>query len=157
MNLWQKISIVGLRVSLGSLFFYAGFSKILNPDWSAGGFLQSAKTFPEFYTWFAQPDILPITNLLNEWGLTIVGLLLIFGLGTKLASWLGIILMTLYYFPGLDFPYLDHAFLIDDHIIYIFAFLVLITSQAGQTWSVWGCLAKYRLCCKSAFWRAFWS
>ncbi|RJR12485.1 DoxX family protein [Candidatus Parcubacteria bacterium] len=115
------------------VLFYAGIVKVLNPNWSAAGFLNSAKTFPEFYAWFAQPSILPITNLLNEWGLTIIGVMLILGIGVRLASVLGVALMLLYYFPALQFPYAgDHAYIVDDHIVYALLLLYLAAARAGR-------------------------
>ena len=108
----QKIFLFLSRVFLGGLFFYAGITKVLNPDWSAAGYLKSAKTFGGFYTWLAGPDILPITNFLNEWGLTLIGAALVLGVFVRLSSVLGAFLMILYYFPGLEFPYVEHGFLV---------------------------------------------
>lgn len=68
MNGGQKFALFILRVSMGWVMFYAGITKILNPAWSAAGYLGSAKTFPAFYQWFLQPNILPTINFINEWG-----------------------------------------------------------------------------------------
>lgn len=134
-----KISIFVLRVLLGSFFFYAGFSKIIDSSWSAAGLLQNAQTFPELYAWFAQPANIAWVNLLNEWGLTLIGLSLIFGFFTRTASYAGILLMILYYFPSLSFPYAgEHAYIVDDHIIYIAVFLLLIKTKAGHLWGLDG-------------------
>jgi len=122
-----------LRIAMGWFFFYAGIVKVLNPGWSAAGFLNNAKTFPEFYAWFAEPSILPVTDLLNEWGLTIIGVALILGIGVRLASVLGAVMMLLYYFPALQFPYAgDHAYIIDDHIVYALLLLYLAAARAGR-------------------------
>src|SRR3989338_7218159 len=101
----QKISLFLLRIGIGWLMFYAGITKVLNPAWSAQGYLKGAKTFPGFYQWLLQPDILPIINFINEWGLTLLGVSLILGIGVRLSSIFGAVLMLLYYFPILDFPY----------------------------------------------------
>ena len=68
MDRFQKIILFLLRVGTGWLMFYAGITKILNPAWSAAGYLKGAKTFVGFYNWLAQPDILPVVNFINEWG-----------------------------------------------------------------------------------------
>lgn len=136
MDSFKQISLLGLRLSLGWLMFYAGITKILNPEWSAEGFLKSANTFPDFYAWFAKPEILPYTNFLNEWGLTVVGALLVLGLGVRIASIIGIFLMALYYFPSLDFPYIGQSYIVDSHIIYIFGFLALIAYSSDQILSL---------------------
>lgn len=126
MSHYQKVSFALLRISLGWLFFYAGITKVLNPEWSAAGYLQSAKTFSGFYAWIASPGILPITNFINEWGLTLLGALLILGLGVRWISIFGAVIMVLYYFPILEFPYPSaHAYIVDEHIVYAAALLVL--------------------------------
>ena len=62
----SKIYIVLLRTALGILFFYAGITKVLNPHWSAAGYLKGAKTLTEFYNFLLQPNTLPIINFVNE-------------------------------------------------------------------------------------------
>ena len=133
------------RVALCVLFFYAGITKVLNPSWSAAGYLNSAKTFPGLYHWFASAGNLSWINPVNEWGLTLVGVALIVGLLVRWASLGGILLMILYFFPVLQFPYVgDHSFLVDEHIIYITTFLVLFASNAGTFWGLDSWLQKRR-------------
>lgn len=111
---------------MGTMFFYAGFTKIIDSNWSAAFYLHGAKTFTGFYEWLTTPGILPIVNFLNEWGLTLLGLSLILGIFVRLSSILGAVLMLLYYFPTLDFPYPNaHSFIVDEHIIYATALIVL--------------------------------
>ena len=116
--------------------FYAGITKIMNPNWSAAGYLKTAKTFPSFYAWLSGPNMLPIINFVNEWGLTLLGVSLILGIFIRLSSVLGALLMILYYLPALDFPYLDHSFIVDDHIIYALVLILLATLRAGRTWGL---------------------
>lgn len=137
-----KQSLFLLRIALGWLFFYAGITKILNPDWTAAGFLADAKTFGSFYDWFASAQNIGWVNIVNEWGLTLIGAGLIFGTLTKMASYFGIILMLLYYFPGLEFPYVNHGILVDKHIVYIFVLIVLCYFQVGQYWGLDASLKK---------------
>ena len=132
----SKIALLLLRLALGWLFLYAGFTKLINPNWSAAGYLNNAKTFASFYQWLASPNILPLTNFLNEWGLTLIGIALILGMLVRLNSVLGALMMVLYYFPVLEFPYLEHAYLVDEHIIYALAFLLLAVLKAGRYWGI---------------------
>src|SRR3989344_5476405 len=125
----QKYSLFFLRISLGWLFFYAGITKVLNPEWSAAGYLKGAKTFAPFYQWLLTPSVLPVIDFLNEWGLTLIGV------SVRWGSYAGILLMVLYYLPILQFPKVgDHSYIVDEHIIYIFAFLALVGFDAGKTW-----------------------
>lgn len=133
----QKYLILLLRLSLGWLFLYAGLSKVLNPSWSAAGYLKAAKTLPELYTWLALPSNIGWVNFLNEWGLTLIGLSLVLGLWVRWSGLLGVLLMILYYIPTLSFPYAgDHSLLIDEHVIYSLGLLVLVSFRAGHFWGV---------------------
>lgn len=145
----QKVSLFLLRISMGSFFLYAGLSKLLNPQWSAEGYLTQAKTFASFYNWLASPGVLPVTNFLNEWGLTLIGVGLILGVFVRLASFFGILMMALYYIPILNLPYVgDRAFLVDMHIVYIFAFATLASFRAGTAYGLENWCANLPLCKK---------
>lgn len=128
----QEYSLVALRLGMGWYFFYAGLSKILNPEWTAAGYLNNATTFPGFFEWLASAGNIGWVSFVNEWGLLLIGVSLLIGLLVRYASWAGIALMVLYWLPILDFPMAGHGFLIDEHIIYILVFLVLIYSNAGK-------------------------
>jgi len=133
----QKLSIFALRIATGWLMFYAGITKILDPEWSAVGYLEHAKTFPEFFQWFLQPNILPFVNFVNEWGLTVLGISLLLGVAVRLSSILGAALMLLYYLPVLDFPYISpYYYIVDDHLIYLLVLVVLAAVQAGRFWGI---------------------
>lgn len=133
----QKLSLFALRVSFGWLFLYAGVTKLLDPAWSAEGYIKSAKSFAWFYQLLLQPSLLPIVNFVNEWGLTLLGLSLIFGVFVRISSWFGAVLMLLYYFVVLDFPYPNpHSFLVDEHIIYAFILAYFALFDVGRVWGL---------------------
>jgi len=135
----QKVSLFLLRVGLGWYFLYAGITKILDPMWSAAGYLNGAQSFKSLFAWFASPANIGWINFVNEWGLTLVGIALILGLWVRWASVAGVVLMVLYWLPVLSFPYAgEHAYIIDDHIIYLFGFLVLMYFDSGKYWGLDG-------------------
>jgi len=137
MNKYQKISFLLLRLSLGWLMFYAGITKVLNPEWSAKGYLENAKSLTEFYALLANPNILPIIDFISQFGLTILGVSLILGIGVRLSSSMGAVLMLLFYLPILEFPYPNaHSFIVDEHIIYMFVLIFLASSRAGRVWGI---------------------
>lgn len=149
MTLSQKMSLFLLRISLGWLFFYAGVTKVLNPGWSAAGYLKSAKTFGFFYQWLSQPSILSANDFINEWGLTLLGLSLILGIFVRLSSILGALLMLLYYLPILNFPYVGSgtsSFLVDQHIIFILVLLFFASIRAGRIWGLENWCSKLPVC-----------
>ena len=147
MTLFQKISLFFLRISIGWMMLYAGITKVIDPAWSAEGYLKSAKTFAALYQWLASPGVLPITNFINEWGMTLLGVSLILGISVRFSSILGSVLMLLYYLPILDFPYPNlHSYLVDEHIIYIFALLVLASFRAGRVWGLEPWCSRLPIC-----------
>lgn len=135
MKNFQKIRLFLLRLGMGVLFFWAGYTKLIDPKWTAAGYIASSKTFVGFYHWLLQPNILPAINFLNKWGLTLIGTALILGIFVRLASLFGIVMMVLYYIP----IYPPAHGLVDEHIIYSLVFLVLSGFGAGEilTLSTW--------------------
>ncbi len=132
-----QVLLVLLRVSLGWLFFYAGITKVLNPEWTSGGFLKGAKVFTGLYSWLASPAMLPFTDFLNEWGLTLLGVSLIVGALVRLSAPLGALLMILYWIPQLQGLKPDpHSFIVDQHIVYALALLLFAALHAGRYWGL---------------------
>jgi thiosulfate dehydrogenase (quinone) large subunit len=143
MNRSVDIVTLLLRFSMGWYFFYAGIAKVVNPEWSSLGYLGSAETFGAVYQWFASPANIGWVDFLNQWGLTLIGLALIFGIFVRLASVAGIVLMALYYFPVLDFPYAGpYSLIVDDHILIMLVLVYLIAARAGMYWGLEGILAR---------------
>ena len=134
-----KLILFITRVAVGWIMLYAGLTKLVNPNWSAAGYLGNAKTFAGFYNWFLQPGVLLFTNFMNEWGLTLLGISLIAGAFIKYSGYLGALLMLLYYFPVLDFPKIGaNSYLVDEHSIYALVLVLLSVYRAGGYWGVDG-------------------
>ena len=95
----QMATVVVLRVVVGWHFLYEGLAKLTSDGWSAKGFLlQSRGPFAEFFRWLAaDADRLANVDLLNMWGLTLIGLGLILGCFTRLAAASGILVVLLFY------------------------------------------------------------
>lgn len=149
MTQFQKISLLLLRLGMGWMFFYAGITKILNPNWTSAGYLKGAKTFVVFYNALLSPSILPIVDFVNEWGLLLLGISLMLGVFVRLSSILGAALMLLYYFPILDFPYPNtYSFIVDEHIIYALALLILAVWRAGRIYGLENWCANLPICSK---------
>lgn len=138
------VSFFLLRLSLGALYLYAGITKLLNPEWSSAGYLAGAKQFTGFFQWLASPQIVFCVDFMNQWGLTLLGVSLLLGAGVRWSSKLGAALMFLYYLPlGFPFPN-EHAFLVDEHIVYAFALLYLGFSKAGNVGGIYGWIAPMK-------------
>ncbi len=133
------IAATALRLLLGWYMFIDGLQAVLTPGWSARSFLLGAKTFPQFYAWFALPMNSWWVNPLNSWGITLIGAALLVGVGVRVASWAGALMMLLYYFPHYAFPIVPHGYIVEEHLIYAGAFVLFAVLPAAQVFG----LAKY--------------
>lgn len=148
MGKYEKISLFLLRIAMGWMFLYAGLTKILNPEWSAAGYLGGAKAFISLFNWFASPANIGWINFVNEWGQILLGISLILGIGVRLSSILGAVLMMLYYLP-LGFPYPNaHAFIVDEHIVYTLVLLFFAAVRAGRVWGLENWCSNLPICSK---------
>ncbi|MFB6254178.1 MAG: DoxX family membrane protein [Halobacteriaceae archaeon] len=129
---WFGPALVVLRVILGWHLFYAGLTKLLNPGWSAEGFLLHAipkgNPIPGFWPYLAN-NWLWLINPLNEWGLTLIGFGLIIGGAVRWNAFWGSVTMLFYWLASLP---LAHSLLIDSHIIYIATLFGLGAFGAGR-------------------------
>ena len=96
----KKITITILRVVIGWHFLYEGIAKLIADDWSAGGYLSDTRGFLSgFYHWIASSPLrLEVVDIMNIWGLILIGLGLFVGLCTRWASLAASLLLLLYYF-----------------------------------------------------------
>jgi len=141
----QLVILFLLRLAIGWHFLYEGMVKLFNPTWSSAGFLAESKwIFSPFFNWIlSNPAVLKIVDLLNVWGLILIGLGLFFGCLTRAASISGIILLLLYYTanpplvglsPGM--PTEGSYLVVDKNLVELLALLVLAIFPAGKTWGV---------------------
>ena len=88
-----------VRIVIGWHFLYEGVTKIIAGNWSSAAYLAGSKWIfaPLFHSMAESTGIIAVVDFLNIWGMTFVGLGLIFGLLTRWAS-AGGALMLLFYF-----------------------------------------------------------
>ncbi len=108
---WQLISLLVLRVMIGWHFLYEGMVKLVDPDWSAVGYLLDSKWIFSgfFYALAANQGVLSVVDFLNVWGLILVGLGLILGCFSRVASLGGVLLLAFYYLSHPPFLNLDYV------------------------------------------------
>ncbi|RLD86596.1 MAG: hypothetical protein DRJ07_00405 [Bacteroidetes bacterium] len=89
-----------VRIIVGWHLLYEGIVKLFDPNWSAAPLLlESTWIFSDFFKSLAlNPDMITVVNILNTWGLILIGLGLFLGLLTRFSAISGAILLTLYYF-----------------------------------------------------------
>ena len=103
-------SLTIVRIIVGWHFLYEGVVKIAGGTWTAAGYLSGSKwILSSFFQTIVNNEVLmKIIDLLNMWGLALIGLALILGIFTRLASFAGAILMALYFVAYPPFlPYLQ--------------------------------------------------
>jgi thiosulfate dehydrogenase [quinone] large subunit len=135
------IAITVLRVLIGWHFLFEGLTKLTAPSWTAAGYLKQAKgPVAEQFRWLStRPDLLANTDLITMWGLTIVGICLMLGLFTRLASLLGIGFILLFYLaapPWIGYFYAipsEGSYLIvNKNLVELAALVVILLTGSGR-------------------------
>jgi thiosulfate dehydrogenase [quinone] large subunit len=137
----QTVAIAVLRVLVGWHFLYEGLAKLTNPGWSASGYLlQSRGPLSAFFRWMAaDANVLGVVNQLNQWGLTLIGLGLILGCFTRLASVSGFVLILLFYLCNPPFvgyyysiPTEGSYLVVNKNLVEAAALAVIFVSGSGR-------------------------
>ena len=138
---WPMVAITLLRVFVGWHFLYEGIAKLSSPAWSAAGYLKQARgPFSGLFKWLAsQPNLLANADLITMWGLTAVGVLLILGLFTRLASIGGIGFILLFYLCNPPFvgyfysiPTEGSYLIVNKNLVELAALLVIFATGSGR-------------------------
>ena len=132
---WKRLFLTVIRVAIGWHFLYEGISKLFIPDWTSYSYLvNTSGALSGFYHWLASSEsVLKIVDIMNIYGLIILGIALFLGLFTRLAAIGGVILLTLYYFayPPLGASLFNisegHLFIVDKIFIEAMALLLIIS------------------------------
>ena len=141
----QVAVLVLLRFAVGWHFLYEGVSKLLMPDWSSAAYLENASWwFKDIFHWIAAtPSVLYAVDLMNIWGLTLVGLALMLGCLTRLSCICGILLVALYYIAnppfiatGFSGPAEGHYLLVNKNLVEIIALALIALFPAGRYWAL---------------------
>ncbi|MFH0758281.1 MAG: DoxX family protein [Bacteroidota bacterium] len=138
---WQTTLLVALRMLIGWHFLYEGIHKLLHPQWSSLGYLEEAQGFLSglAHLMISHAKVLSTVDFLNTWGLTAIGLGLILGLFTRVASFAGAALLMLYYLMNPPFigmvpagPMEGNYLLVNKNLIEAVTLLLLAVLPAVQ-------------------------
>jgi thiosulfate dehydrogenase [quinone] large subunit len=132
---WQIFSLTFLRVIIGWHFLFEGLVKLFSsPAWTAKSYLLgSVGPFaPVFKAMASNPKLLYIIDILNIWGLILIGLSLFIGLFARQFKLFGICLLLLYYFAYPPFasvvinsPVEGNYWIVNKNLVEIAALFVL--------------------------------
>ena len=141
-------ALVATRLVMGWILFWGGLSKIVDPSWSAAGYLANA-VHPSnpFVEVFASMAGSALVDWLVMLGLLLTGLGLLLGVATRLCAFFASIMMLLFWAAALQggllaFLPLEHGFVINEHVLYVMVLWGLSAFGAGQILGVDGWLRK---------------
>ena len=123
--------IVGLRLTMGWIFVWSGFDKLIR-GFSAEGFLLHATKGPLSGTFQNIAENATALNVIEQlviWGEILIGIALIFGILTRFAAFWGAIMMLLFYVAQLP-P--EHNPFMEYYLIYILVLAALGALGAGR-------------------------
>ena len=140
----QAAALALLRIFIGWHFLYEGLAK-LKPGWSASSFLLQARgPLSGFFHWIAgSPEVLETVNLMNVWGLILIGLALMLGCFTRVASGAGLLLILLYYFCNPPFvgyfyslPSEGSYLIVNKNLVEAAGLMVTLVTRSGRFWGM---------------------
>ena len=149
----MALILLGLRLAVGWHFLYEGLAKLLMPGWTSAPYLVLSRgIFSGFFHWLASsPGLVRTVDLLNIWGLILIGLALILGCFSRLASASGIVLLALYYLahPPLiqtDYriPLEGHYLLVNKNVVELLALVIFLVLPSGTLWGLDRLLRRWR-------------
>jgi len=121
----RKTVFTIIRAAIGWHFLYEGFSKLFMENWSAQSYLANATGFLSgFYQWLASGEsLVKVIDVLNVYGLILIGLALFLGIFIRIASVGGILLLLL---PE------GHFYIVNRNLIEaLLLFWFVLSSQTG--------------------------
>jgi thiosulfate dehydrogenase [quinone] large subunit len=135
------IAITLLRVIVGWHFLYEGVAKLMSPSWSAASYLKQARgPSAGFFHWLAsEPNLLANVDVITMWGLTVVGIFLVLGLFTRLASLVAIGFILLFYLCNPPFvgyfyaiPTEGSYLIVNKNLVELCALVVILVTGSGR-------------------------
>lgn len=139
------VSLSLLRLVLGWHLLYEGLAKLLMPDWTAYPYLiLSRGPFSKFFHLLASsPRMVHAVDLLNIWGLILIGLALMLGCFSRFASASGIVLLAFYYLaqpPWIQtdyrIPLEGHYLLVNKNVVEVLALFLLLIIPPSSLWGI---------------------
>ncbi len=143
-----------VRIGIGWHFLYEGLAKWIDPRWTAAGYLENSTGL--LSEWFRQlganQALLPAVDVLNIVGLTVIGLLLLLGCGTRLAAAAGVLLLAMYYlamppWPATTVGYASegHYLLVNKNLLEIMALVTLVVIPRAGTYGLGNLVQRTRV------------
>ncbi|GAB4237040.1 MAG: hypothetical protein Kow00109_10790 [Acidobacteriota bacterium] len=146
----QELLLFLLRVAVGWHFLYEGLRKVTDPNWTAAAYLlESRGPLAGFFHALAEsPGLLGLTDRLNAWGLSLIGLALLVGVAIRPAALFGCLLLALYYLANppwvgmaSSFPTEGNYLIFDKNLVELLA-LAVVGVFPSPSWARLGLLLE---------------
>ena len=145
--MWKPMALILLcvRLAIGWQFLYEGLAKLLIPNWTSAPYLLLSRGFFQtFFHWLgSSPGLLRAVDILNTWGLVLIGSALILGCMTRLASSFGVALLALYYLAQTPLirtdyriPLEGHYLVVNKNLVELLVLVVFVALPAGRLWGL---------------------
>lgn len=135
---WIGYSILGLRLVMAWVFVQAGIEKLLDPDWTAAGYLENAVAPGNpLQGAFASLAGVGWVDPLVVYGQLLVGAALLLGLLVRWAAFWGFVMMVLFWLSSLQgglaagLP-VEHGFVVNSDVVYMLLLFGLGAFGAGR-------------------------
>ena len=143
-----RLILISLRILVGGHLFFQGMIKLVSPTWTSQSYLENSYGI---FQWISgHSGLLKIIDILNIWGLILVGMALVIGFYERAAAICGIILLGLYYLAHPPFSMLTYnltaegqSFLVNATLLEIVALILLVILPTGQYFGL-ARLSKWR-------------
>jgi thiosulfate dehydrogenase [quinone] large subunit len=134
----EKALVLYFRFVMAWTFLYAASHQVFVHDWTVVGFLNHTKTFHDVFVVFTTPTMAPITTFFVEYGHLLIGLSLLTGLMVRVSATFGVMLMIIYWFAHMDWPFIENTnnFIVDYHLVYAGVLVYLIVKRAGHVFGL---------------------
>jgi thiosulfate dehydrogenase [quinone] large subunit len=134
----EKALILYFRFVMAWTFLYAASHQVFVPSFTVVGFLSHTKTFHDVFVVFTTPTMAPITTFLVEYGHLLIGLSLLTGLMVRVSATFGVMLMIIYWFAHMDWPFIENTnnLIVDYHLVYAGVLVYLIVKRAGHVFGL---------------------
>jgi thiosulfate dehydrogenase [quinone] large subunit len=134
----EKSLILYFRFLMAWTFLYAASHQVFVPSFSVVGFLAHTKTWHDVFVVFTTPTMAPITTFMVEYGHLLIGLSLLTGLMVRVSAAFGIMLMIIYWFAHMDWPFIEDTnnLIVDYHLVYAGVLGYLIVKRAGHVFGL---------------------
>lgn len=134
---WVGYSLIAMRIGMGWILLQGGLTKLVDPSWTAAGYLSNVPAGNPFAAYWGLMAGNPLVDQLVIWGLVLTGIALMVGALTRLTVFSASTMMLLFWASSLEggilqgFP-VAHGWMVDNHIVYVILMVAAAEFGAGR-------------------------